>query len=329
MESCELTPKSAISKKRNLSSTEKLKPKDKKPKNILSDITAEGHCPEMGENSCMAEILKRLEKLDRLDGIEEKMSKLQVIENDIKDVKNDLKGYQQSLEFTQTQLSEVCESVVVLEARCDQLESLKVEIDSLKEKNNHLEQKLIEQETYSRRENVIVSGLQEVPREDCFETAQNMFIRMGVGPFQLQRCHRLGSVRTNSKNPRLLIIRFVSFQDKISVMKNRTKLKGTNVFVNDDFPQEIEKKRAALRPLMRYAKQHDPSATLVLDKLRINGTLYSIDTMNDSPIDMTKVGTLNTETHIMFAGEFSPLSNLYPCCIATTDVVYISSEQFY
>ena len=63
-----------------MSSAEKQKPIDKKHKNILFASTSEGHSPEMGESSCMAEILKRLEKLDRLDGIEEKMSKLQVIE---------------------------------------------------------------------------------------------------------------------------------------------------------------------------------------------------------------------------------------------------------
>ena len=195
--------------------------------------------------------------------------------------------------------------------------------------NNYseLEDKIISQDAYSRRENLIVNGLPEDPGEDCIVTAQNLFIKMDVGPCQVQRCHRLGQVR--NKNPRPLIIRFVCFQDKIKIMKNRSKLKGTNIFVNDDYPREIEKKRAVLRPLLRFAKKEDPRATLIADKLRLNGAVYSLDAIRDSPLDVTKVGTLSTQSNIMSAGEFSPLSNLYPCTIITPEIVYNSSEQYF
>ena len=127
---------------------------------------------------------------------------------------------------------------------------MKTEFLVMKTKQDTIEKKVQQLDSYSRRENIIVDGLVEPENENCFETAKQLFTNMGLDNFPLQRCHRLFRKDREGKKPRPLIIRFISFQDKLQVIRNAKVLKGKDVYIQDDYPPEISAQRARLRPFV-------------------------------------------------------------------------------
>ena len=90
-------------RKRNLSSTEKVTSREKRP-----TIDKEKSIPKLdltdtavmsSESSKTLDLI--LAKLTKLDIIEEKLSHLESIERDVIEVKKELQSYKTSLEFTQ------------------------------------------------------------------------------------------------------------------------------------------------------------------------------------------------------------------------------------
>ena len=186
---------------------------------------------------------------------------------------------------------------------------------SLREKNESLETRVIDLEIYSRKENILIDGIAEINGEDCHTIAQNFFTKLHQGPFPLQRCHRVGRHNPNQTRPRKLIIRFADYKDKQLVMSKLAALKGTNLFVSDDYPPEIQSARLVLRPVFLYLRQIDPSTKMIKDKIQFKGRIYTVKTMSDIPVDISKIGIKETKEEVLFAGAWSPLSNLYSCNI--------------
>ena len=210
--------------------------------------------------------------------------------------------------------------------RMNKLESMVVGLEG---RNKDLESKIVRQEAYSRRENVLIDGIRESQNENCTEKVQQLFRDMGVGECELQRCHRIGIRSAHQTRPRTVITRFVKFGDKMKVMKNGNKLAGKSIYVNDDYPQQWASKRASLRPVLKLAKKTDVSATLVQDKLRYKDTLYSTDTVRTIPLDLNDISQKTSGKYVLFKGQYSILSNLYPCTLRYNNTVFNSSEQLY
>ena len=62
-----------------------------------------------------------------------------------------------------------------------------------------------------------------------------------VDGFRLERVHRLGdnsgkNIATNK--PRNIFVKFLQFKDRELVRRERSNLKGTRYFVNEQFPKE-------------------------------------------------------------------------------------------
>ena len=178
---------------------------------------------------------------------------------------------------------------------------------------------------------MIVKGVRETDGENCEKTVKDLFIeKLGVGPFQLQRVHRLGGVRDRTQ-PRPIIVRFAFFSDKLTVMQNRKKLMGTEVFIHDDLLPNIEERQRKLRPIASHIRNIDSQAKVVLveDKLRYKGKIYTHENIRDIPVDMTELGTITTDTHVLFAGDCTPLSNMYHTTFTVDGQEYNSVEQYY
>ena len=223
------------------------------------------------------------------------------------------------------QLVEACEEIDSLKVKASKIDKLESEVKLLKKQNFELQSRMQKQESYSRRENVIIHGFDVGPEDNPQQIVQDLFQKLGVGPFQLLRCHRLNY----GKKP--IIARFVSFQDKLEVLKKRKSLKGSNIFINDDLAPGIAKRQAELLPILKYIKQTDPDAKVNIyqDKLRYNGAVFTNSNIGDLPIDLFKVGTKSNDTHVFFSGEYSVYSNLYPCNLLIDGQLYNSSEQNY
>ena len=194
---------------------------------------ASGGC----EDGVLGKILSQVQKLDL---IKKKLDRLETIEHEVTRIKTDLQEYKESVTYTQGQLADACEEVESLKLKMhqndEQVNKLESMVVGLEGRNKDLESKIVRQEAYSRRENVIIDGIRESHNENCAEKVQQLFRDMGVGECELQRCHRIGIRSAHQTRPWTIITRFVKFGDKMKVMKNGNKLSGKNIYVNDDYP---------------------------------------------------------------------------------------------
>ena len=86
------------------------------------------------------------------------------------------------------------------------------------------------------------------------------------------RVHRIGkSVRGKS---RPIVAKFVNFKDRENVRKAGPNLAGKDYSVNEQFLKEIADRRKALYPHLKAARSNGKKATIVKDKLFIDGMQF-------------------------------------------------------
>lgn len=88
---------------------------------------------------------------------------------------------------------------------------------------------------YSRRNSIRVFGIPEAPGEntdDIIVTLLSSKLGINISPFDLDRSHRVGKVSKNKS--RAIIVKFVSFKTKFSVLTSKSKLKGSKEFIVED-----------------------------------------------------------------------------------------------
>ena len=68
---------------------------------------------------------------------------------------------------------------------------------------------------------------------------------------------------------------------------------------------------------------------MIQDKLRFKGTLYTTQTIQKIPLSLDTIGMKQSDKYLLFKGQYSSLSNLYPCTLELDGVTYNSAEQLY
>ena len=167
--------------------------------------------------------------------------------------------------------SEVFKSVIVSALNSvisETLKPLQVEIQLLKSKNEALRCELAEvkakfndNEQYSRRNNIRIFGLHERSHENCYDVVLNLCgeLDIDISRNELDRAHRVGRVLDpNSGNavvhPRPVIVKLISHQSKLKLMKARKNLKGKDIFIRED----LTKANHALLMFVRRNCIEDP-----------------------------------------------------------------------
>ena len=141
----------------------------------------------------------------------------------------------------------------------------KDELKREKQLRKDLEQKLLNQERYSRRDNLLFSGIAEERGEtyqDCERKVIQALAHAGLGnlnPRAVVRAHRIGRPHIKPVgSPRPILVRFLLFKDRQYTFENRSALRQNNIFVNEDFPEEVAKCRQVLTPI--YWAMHNYTA---------------------------------------------------------------------
>ena len=137
---------------------------------------------------------------------------------------------------------------------------------------DHIVGKLNYLEDQSRRNNLRFEGVEEQEEENWEQTAEkirkiaqnNLGIPTGV---TIERAHRIGERKYN--RPRTIIAKFLHFGEKQDILRKSYKLKGTNIFVNEDLCEASQEKRREQLPLLRDAKRDGKLAYFVHTKLII------------------------------------------------------------
>ena len=112
--------------------------------------------------------------------------------------------------------------------------------------------KLIDLEDRSRRNNLRIDGISESRNEtweECEEEIQKVFNeKLGVKNVQIERAHRSKRSKSNinSGKPRTIVCKLLNYKQKEEILINTKKLKGSNVFINEDFCYETMQYRKIL-----------------------------------------------------------------------------------
>ncbi|XP_029822697.2 uncharacterized protein LOC115308770 [Ixodes scapularis] len=153
-------------------------------------------------------------------------------------------------------------------------------IADIQQANKLQERRLVELENRSRKDNLVIFGIEEQPGEtgDSLKdkVINNLFkTTLKVTVNSVDRLHRLG--RHVPEKTRPVILHFQDHSEKMSVLKNCHLLKGSKVSVRHDLSQETIRTRKLLWTSAQPDKQNDAKVFLVHDKLHVNGDIYAWD----------------------------------------------------
>jgi len=263
------------------------------------------------------------------------MGDMEAIAKAIQDIQSrlatveELKTLALSSKETLTQIKGSLENINtrVTDTEC-KLKQLTLENNHLKQRVSMLEDRAIRQEAYNRRDNLIIDGI-PIQAGENIENKVREILRINLkcanaDTMLFTRIHRLS-------NSRKTIIRFHWYKDRESVWAQRRLLKGTGLWMEEDFPTEWKNKRQVLYPLLKIARKNpDVKATLSQDKLIINSQIFTVENLASLPPSVDLKDVLHVQDdNVFFGSKASPLSNFYPASFINKGILYNCAEQFY
>ena len=230
----------------------------KKPREgSLGSYTEEADVFEEGAES--ADCRKVL--FNCLRNLEQKMNDLYMLANSNKEIQ--IKGDKQLIELTS--------SVEFLTSKFDELEkerkekdelinSLQIEVSSLKVEIKNLEKKTDDQEQYSRRNCLLIHGLNETKTENTDEIVLDVInnkLNMEMSQVSIDRSHRLR--KRKGQKPRAIIVKFTRYKDRNHVFRNKKHLKGSGISVTESLTLKM------MEHLKKAREQHGFANVWTLD----------------------------------------------------------------
>ena len=219
--------------------------------------------------------------VDLLDeGVKSVQKDLQCLETNMKSLGNVFDSVKESVESNKNLMSG-CKKTIQQYTQAQKITEDKVTADlkSFREENEKLQSSVIDLKARYMRDNLVFSCIPEDKREDTEEVLQNFLQRKYKLDYEIQfeRVHRMGKWNEFNEYPRKIVAKFTYFKDREYIRTRAAqKLRGSRVWVNEQFPPEIEEKRKKLYPVMRKAKRDNKKAKLVRDVLFIDGEEYSV-----------------------------------------------------
>ena len=202
-------------------------------------------------------------------------------------------------------------------------------VEQLKSENGMLREKLVTQESYSRQQNLVFSGVPECDNENLTEIFESIArdklnLRHHV---KLEDIHRIGRPRENFSRP--FIVRFSFRADRMKVWESKGKLKRTGIYINQDYSREEQAVRKKLLPVMYEARRQNMKAELEGTNLKINGKIYTKDTLHLLDKEV-RDGSRWTNDQVSFFGGLCPASNFHPAKFTVDGInhTFLHNEQF-
>ena len=273
------------------------------------------------------------------------LSRLDAIATDFQETKDSIKHIEKWIENREEAEAEATLEKNQVKSKLCELETtvneLKIQIHMLMNEQKVMREQNLKAETQSRRDNLVIYGIQETPAETdnmclqkVYEILEEKMEISDAKSIKIVRCHRLGRKIPNSRQPRPIIFKLHWFGDRQNIWGAKQKLKGSNLFLAENFPAEIERRRRILAPIMQEARRQNKErrAYLVVDKLHIGNRIYTVDNLSDLPTDLhpMNISTPSNNDITAFFSSASPLSNFHSVQIKGPDgVSYSSSEQMY
>ena len=175
--------------------------------------------------------------------------------------------------------------------------------------------------------------IHNVPEDQApvMNTVRRILSEMGIidaNLIMIDVAHRLG--QASPRRPRPIIFRLLMKSDRNRIWQARTTLNKTKLYMSEDYPEDYKRQRNLLKPVLSAAKSSGAKATLVGNKIRVEGKLYSADQIDDLPPEIIPERGCTSENKdvLCFFGRYSPLSNFYKCSFNFNGRSYNCIEQF-
>ena len=267
------------------------------PQTKPSDITLskKSYDALMTKLMTMEKCLTKLDKLDKLDQIEsavrqmdKRMSAVESrldkteavvvgVEKGVKFVSDKYDQFQVERNTDRMKANSLDKSVTSLKSDTAELKKALSEVQKL---NIELKEEVLDLKSRSMRDNLVYTNVPERHEEDT-EAVLTEFLesKLNISNICFERVHRIKLKNPNGRGGpkvRPIVAKFTFFKDRERVRKSGKMLKGTNYGIQEQFPYEIEERRKPLYPLLRSARRNRQKATLVKDKLYVDGKEVSV-----------------------------------------------------
>ena len=233
-----------------------------------------------------------------------------------------------SIDISNTAHNLAQENKNTIDSLTSKVQHLSEAVEFLLTENKKQKDHIIKNETYSRRDNLIFRGftISQENTNGCDKIIRDIIRSMGIpnaDQIPFVRCHYL-------REQKQIIVRFQWFADRERVWTNRYKLKNTNFYVSEDFPQAIESQRKLLYPVFKAARTHSDyqrQVTMRGNRLIIKGRHYTPETLDQVPIDVhpRRLAERSSDSVLVFGGATSCHHNLSNFKVLQKNFVY---EQF-
>jgi ribA/ribD-fused uncharacterized protein len=250
-------------------------------------------------------------------------------DKDIKDLKD---NFEQVKEILQNDIKTTKDRITHLEHK---YATHQTELEKVNQLVFTLQSKIVKQETYIRRNNLIFEGVDYKDDENCMSRIRRIMIEIlkidDTLEISIDKCHRLFKPTGNSTKPPPIICRFTKHADRDKVWSCRFELKNTKIVMKEDFPQEVINKRKQLLPIMMQAKSLKMKAHLKDDTLIVNNESYTVETLQNLPDELNpiRLSTRQSDDILAFFTSSNPLSNFYDASFSVEGKKFANVEQFY
>ena len=198
-------------------------------------------------------------------------------------VQHEIQALSTSLNMASDENTELRKSITSLENRLKLTEGLLLRAEKKLMMQN---EKIIDLQARSMRENLVIQGIKEDDDETWAKTQEKVVGFMknnlkitGANKNMIERAHRVG--QKNSRKPRQIVAKLTSSSTKDLIFRNVRNLAGQSQFsIQEQFPPEIQESRKRLWHLFKEAKEKKKTDKSVkinwsLDKLYINGKQHT------------------------------------------------------
>ena len=216
----------------------------------------------------------------KVDDVSKKLQKLERVEAKMAD-----------FEISQSRVKTE-EMLTALNDRADSFEfqfgCLTDRLATIEAENKSLKGDIIDMKSRSMRDNLIFSNIPEKENEtpDDTEHILREFLEVNlkmekqdVTNIRFDRVHRIHGQR----KPRAIVAKFCDFKQRQNVRGKSRTLKGTNYYINEQFPPEINSERKELVKVMKEKRQQGHKTRLVYNKLYVDDILYKPPTKQTHP----------------------------------------------
>lgn len=179
-----------------------------------------------------------------------------------------------------------------LTAVVQELKSMKTENTMLKRVVEKQEEKIVSLEREIRRRNLIIKGVDEGEDEEIEETRERTVrviqsIGVKISPeADIDEIRRMGRPKEGSIRP--IILKLRTAIKKTEIMRKTSGLRGTNIWIDEDYTKEIQEERRILIPKLKEARKMGHKAQLKHNKLIINDKVFDSESIQAAELGESK-----------------------------------------